>query len=39
MALNWSEEFAFTSEAIRRQAPNAPGVYEILQSLAYHATK
>ena len=35
MAVNWSEEFAFTAEAIRKHAPTTPGVYEILQSVEY----
>ncbi len=35
MAINWSQEFTFTPEEIRRQAPHAPGVYAILQSAEY----
>jgi hypothetical protein len=35
MDLNWSAEFPFTPEAIRQNAPTAPGIYEILQSMEY----
>jgi hypothetical protein len=35
MEPNWSGEFPFTSEAIRRNAIVSPGVYEILQSHEY----
>jgi hypothetical protein len=35
MNLNWSVEFPFTPEAIRHNAPTAPGIYEIMQSMEY----
>ncbi len=35
MKLVWSTEIPFTRDAIRKNIPNEPGVYQILQSLEY----
>lgn len=35
MALNWSEEFDFAATAIKRAAPQGPGIYQIFQSVEY----